>query len=78
MLNEQVQMIWLAIAGEQPAVHLREQLRRVPLEPGECCGVEHFPTMFRDTHKVNDESRNTVFFASEFWYRLRRVTTRAA
>ena len=78
MLNEQVQVIRLAIAGEQHAVHLREQPCRVRLEPGECRGVEHFPLMFRDTDKVNDESRNAVSFASEFWYRLRRATTVAA
>ena len=73
-----MQLVRLAIASEQYAAHLREQPRRVRLKPLECRGVENFPPMFRDTDKVNDESRNAVSFASEFWYRLRRATTVAA
>ena len=66
-------MVRLAIA--QHAVHLREQPWSVRLKPLERRGVENFPSMFRDTDKVNDESRNAAWFASEFWYRLRRATT---
>ena len=78
MLNEQVKVVRLAIASGQQAAHLREQPCSVRLKPLECRGVEHFPPMFRDTDKVNNESRNAACFASEFWYRLRRATTVAA
>ena len=78
MLNEQVQVVRLAIESEQHAVHLREQPRSVRLKPLECRGVENFPPMFRDIDKVNDESRNAVCFATEFWYRLCGATTVAA
>ena len=75
---EQLQVVRLSIASEQHAVRLREQPRSLRLEPCECRGVDHFPTIFSDTDPVNGESRNAVSFASELWYRLRRATTIAA
>jgi len=56
MLKEQMQVIRLATASEQHAIHLREQPRSVPLEPCERRRIEHFPPILCDADQVNGEN----------------------
>ena len=57
-------MISRSVAGQQPTIHLGEDLPSVPRQPLQCRRIAYLAPVFGDADQMNDKPGNAVPFAS--------------
>jgi hypothetical protein len=50
-----VQVISLSVAGQQPTIHLGEDLPSMPRQPLQCRCIEYLAPVFGDANQMNDK-----------------------
>ena len=79
VLDQEVNVIGLAVQGEQLAPHRWKDLRPMPAEPIECADVEDLTPIFCDADQMNNQLGNAMPLKQGYriWLGLGFVSNRA-